>query len=51
MKKLLVLFGIGALVYFLVKDRLGGAPEEFVFTEAPVDDAPVQADHTAPAEG
>jgi hypothetical protein len=35
MKKLLLLLGLAALVYWLVKDRLGGEPDEFVFTEAP----------------
>jgi hypothetical protein len=35
MKKLLVLIGLAALAYWLVKDRLGGEPDEFVFTEAP----------------
>jgi hypothetical protein len=35
MKKLLLLLGLAALAYWLVKDRLGGEPDEFVFTEAP----------------
>ncbi len=35
MKKLLVLIGIGILVYLVLKDRFGNEPEEFVFTEAP----------------
>ena len=35
MKKLLVLIGIGILVYLVLKDRFGTEPEEFVFTEAP----------------
>jgi hypothetical protein len=35
MKKLLLLLALAALVYWLVKDRLGGEPDEFVFTEAP----------------
>ena len=35
MKKLLVLAGLGGLVYWLAKDRLGGEPDEFVFSEAP----------------
>lgn len=35
MKKLLVLLGIAGLAYWLLKDRLGGEPDEFVFTEAP----------------
>ena len=40
MKKLLVLAGLGGLVYWLAKDRLGGEPDEFVFTEAPAPDEP-----------
>ncbi len=51
MKKILVLIGIAALAFWLVKSRLGGEPDEFVFTEAPpvgdvegtVDDAPPEA--------
>jgi hypothetical protein len=35
MKKLLLLLALAALAYWLVKDRLGGEPDEFVFTEAP----------------
>lgn len=35
MKKLLLLLALGGLAYWLVKDRLGGEPDEFVFTEAP----------------
>ncbi|MGD9694781.1 MAG: hypothetical protein AB7V42_03865 [Thermoleophilia bacterium] len=35
MKKLLVLLLLAGLGYWLVKDRLGGEPDEFVFTEAP----------------
>ncbi len=35
MKKLLVLLALAGLAYWLVKDRLGGEPDEFVFTEAP----------------
>jgi hypothetical protein len=35
MKKLLMLLALGGLAYWLVKDRLGGEPDEFVFTEAP----------------
>ena len=35
MKKLLILLVLGGLAYWLVKDRLGGEPDEFVFTEAP----------------
>lgn len=34
MKKLLVLVGLGGLAYWLAKDRLGGEPDEFVFSEA-----------------
>ena len=44
MKKLLVLLALAGLVYWLVKDRLGGEPDEFVFTEAPP-----AADAEAPA--
>lgn len=43
MKKLLVLLLLAGLAYWLVKDRLGGEPDEFVFTEAP----PAAADETA----
>jgi hypothetical protein len=35
MKKLLVLLALAGLAYWLVKDRLGGEPDEFVYTEAP----------------
>lgn len=35
MRKLLVIAGLGGLAWWLVKDRLGGEPDEFVFTEAP----------------
>lgn len=35
MKKLLMLLLLAGLGYWLVKDRLGGEPDEFVFTEAP----------------
>lgn len=35
MKKLLMLLALAGLAYWLVKDRLGGEPDEFVFTEAP----------------
>ncbi len=37
MKKLIMLVSVGALVYWLLKDRLGGQPDEFVFTEATVE--------------
>lgn len=37
MKKLLLLITVGGLVYWLLKDRLGGQPDEFVFTEAPAE--------------
>ena len=44
MKKLLVLLALAGLVYWLVKDRLGGEPDEFVFTEAtPAADAEAPA--------
>jgi len=42
LKKLIFLIAIGALAYWLVKDRLGSEPDEFIFTEeppAPADDA------------
>jgi hypothetical protein len=39
MKKLLVLIAVALLAYWLLKDRLGSEPEEFVFTEAPLTDA------------
>ncbi len=57
MKKLLVLLVLAGLAYWLVKDRLGGEPDEFVFTEAPPAgdaetpaEAPPAADAEAPAE-
>lgn len=34
-KKFLMLLVLGGLAYWLVKDRLGGEPDEFIFTEAP----------------
>jgi hypothetical protein len=34
MKKLLLFLGLAALAYWFVKDRLGGEPDEFAFTEA-----------------
>jgi hypothetical protein len=49
MKKLIVLFGLGALVYWLVKDRLGGEPDEFVFTEAPAEEPAHNTDASANA--
>ncbi len=35
MKKLILLIALAALAYWLLKDRIGGDAEEFVFTEAP----------------
>ncbi|MGB0613801.1 MAG: hypothetical protein ACPGN4_06605 [Miltoncostaeaceae bacterium] len=35
--KLLALVGIGAIVYWFVRDRLGGEPDEFTFTEVTAD--------------
>ena len=35
MRKLMLLVGLGALAYWLLKDRLAGEPDEFVFTESP----------------
>jgi hypothetical protein len=52
MKKLLVLLGLGGLAYWLAKDRLGGEPDEFVFTEAPPpteDDARPESSEPPPA--
>ncbi len=49
MKKLIVLIGLGALVYWLVKDRLGGEPDEFVFTEAPAEETTANSDAAAAA--
>lgn len=46
MKKLLVLIALGLLAYWLLKDRLGSEPDEFVFTEAPVTDS-LSADQPA----
>lgn len=39
MKKVLVLIALAALAYWLLKDRLGSEPDEFVFTEAPAADS------------
>ena len=33
MKKLLLFLGLAAIAYWFVKDRLGGEPDEFAFTE------------------
>jgi hypothetical protein len=33
MKKLIVLLALAAVAYWLVKDRFGGEPDEFIFTE------------------
>jgi hypothetical protein len=41
-KKLLLIAALVGLVYWLVKDRLGGEPEEFTFTEAPAADGAVE---------
>jgi hypothetical protein len=43
LKKLLILLALAGLAYWLVKDRLGGEPDEFVFTEAPPADAETPA--------
>ena len=37
--KLLALVGIAAIVYWFVRDRLGGEPDEFTFTEVTADGA------------
>lgn len=42
MKKLLVLLGLGGIAYWFAKDRLGGEPDEFVFTEVPPAEADTQ---------
>lgn len=49
MRKLMLLVGLGALGYWLVKDRLAGEPDEFVFTESPPVDAPAGSDSPPPA--
>jgi hypothetical protein len=49
MKKLLILLSLAGLAYWLVKDRLGGEPDEFVFTEAPPAGAPEAATPPPPA--
>lgn len=50
MKKLLMLVAVGALVFWLLKDRLGGEPDEFVFAEAPAEEpAGPEAASDAPA--
>ena len=38
MKKLLTLVGLGAVAYWLVKDRLSVNDDEFAFTEVPSDE-------------
>ncbi len=35
--KLLALVGIGAIVYWFVRERLAGEPDEFTFTEVTAD--------------
>jgi hypothetical protein len=45
LKKLIFLIAIGALAYWLVKDRLGSEPDEFIFTEEP---PPAPSDPEAP---
>ena len=37
--KILALVGIGAIVYWFVRERLGGEPDEFTFTEVTADGA------------
>ena len=49
LKKLIFLIAIGALAYWLVKDRLGSEPDEFVFTEEPPAAADGATDTTAAA--
>jgi hypothetical protein len=48
-KRLLALAGIAAGAYWFVKNRLGGQPDEFTFTEAPAPEAPPSV--APPAEG
>lgn len=43
MKKLLVLLALAAVAYWLVKDRFGSEPDEFVFTEVAPDEAETPA--------
>jgi hypothetical protein len=50
-KKLLLMAALVGLVYWLVKDRLGGEPEEFTFTEAPAADGAVEAAPEGPSAG
>lgn len=45
--KLLALVGIGAIVYWFVRDRLGGEPDEFTFTEVTPDGADALGDTLA----
>ncbi len=47
--KILALVGIGAIVYWFVRERLGGEPDEFTFTEVTdiVAEQPDQADAAA----
>lgn len=49
MRKLLVLVALGALGYWLLKDRLAGEPDEFVFTESPPVDSPGDSGAPPPA--
>ena len=42
--KILALVGIGAIVYWFVRERLGGEPDEFTFTEVPVAPSDAAAD-------
>lgn len=51
MKKLLMILAVGGLVFWLLKDRLGGEPDEFVFTEAPTEEPTVSSDAAAPSAG
>ncbi len=49
MRKLMILVGLGALGYWLLRDRLAGEPDEFVFTESPPVDSPSVNDSPPPA--
>lgn len=45
----MLLLGLGALGYWLAKDRLAGEPDEFVFTESPPFDSQNDPNETPPA--
>jgi hypothetical protein len=37
-KKILVVVGLGGLLYWIARERLGGSADEFAFTEIPPDE-------------